>query len=104
MKARDIIPGWPRGRSTSAPEKWHWIEWPWRIDEDDILNRNYHAQQQAMVTAYIERPLREAIAGMTPLSPTVREVIARTLKEQRQFEIDLDEMIRYKWLWQYTNH
>jgi hypothetical protein len=41
MKARDIIHGWPRGRSTSAPAKWLWA-WPWRLDQDDIRNFEYH--------------------------------------------------------------
>jgi hypothetical protein len=57
MKARDIIPGWPRGHSTSAPfptetPMWRlgtdWGEVADRlIDSED--NRKYHAEQERMM-------------------------------------------------------
>lgn len=81
MKARQIISGWPRGRSTSSAAKWRYV-WPYRIDQDDISNFNYHKDQQAMVTAHIERPLRESISGLPPA-----KAIDKWLATWRQYQM-----------------
>lgn len=47
MKAREIIPHWPRGRSTSSRRRWLELE---PFTHDYV----YHRDQQAMVTRYIE--------------------------------------------------
>jgi len=71
MKARDIIPGWPRGRSTTVAfenERW---SWPWysfgnmwrmrdqsysetesRLRADYEAEVEYHRKQQEMVDVY----------------------------------------------------
>lgn len=66
MKARDIIPGWPRGKSTSghsAAYLWPHLLWltPYdlqaiayrrQFEEEEEANRCYHAGQQAMVDRF----------------------------------------------------
>lgn len=60
MKAREVIPGWPRGRSCSRPsgqdEPLCWMPWKFRspydraMFEDELdYERRYHARQQLMV-------------------------------------------------------
>lgn len=81
IKARDIIPGWPRGRSTVS-----WIYQPWQcincwwsftslnmsdeMKESLQLDIIYHAMQQAMVNEWFEGkrvqfepPYRNALPG-----------------------------------------
>jgi len=68
LKARDIIPGWPRGRSTECAHRFYWMWFPypllnqgllcvddyWRaaVEEEVRLTREYHEQQQAMVDEF----------------------------------------------------
>jgi hypothetical protein len=59
VKARDIIPGWPKPRSASC---WsynvYWLPWFPSLDErlaDEQATRAYHKEQQRMVTAWLER-------------------------------------------------
>jgi hypothetical protein len=53
LKARDIVPGWPKGRSTSHVYGFGFRSLAMRIrdtqNEDDIT---YHQRQQAMVDQY----------------------------------------------------
>lgn len=69
MKARDIIPGWPRGKSTTQPYPVHRFEsmltlyfyeqveqakeYGRQVDAEDEENRHYHAEQQFMVDEYL---------------------------------------------------
>lgn len=56
MKARNIIPGWPRGRSTESASKWTMPRWFRYWDDPDAdATEAYHAGQQAMVNAYFEQ-------------------------------------------------
>ena len=67
LKARDIVPGWPRGRSTSCRASGDWqyadfmIQWyrllGWGEPAKEYAhrlreNREYHERQQAMVDHY----------------------------------------------------
>jgi hypothetical protein len=60
VKARDIIPGWPRGKSTTQPTVppltfWEEHEGQWFEMVTGYFpscDRRYHAQQQAMVDEY----------------------------------------------------
>lgn len=64
MKARDIIPGWPRPKQTSVPyapiAPWWFGTFAYRIPDDYVnmacqyqheqeANRRYHEEQQQMV-------------------------------------------------------
>lgn len=69
LKARDIIPGWPRGRSTADmwPD-WKSVDmgevfWPNRAEKiaELKLDREYHEAQQQMVNEFIERWRRPQI-------------------------------------------
>jgi hypothetical protein len=80
MKARDLVPGWPRPRSTVV------LAWNWRcfsfggrylrgrVAEDEWLkyeserkaNDEYHEGQQAMVDSYFERYRAAAILTDLP--------------------------------------
>lgn len=59
VKARDIVEGWPRGRSTSTlslPERWM-LDWPMNREEgchELIREIEYHESQQRMVNEYFE--------------------------------------------------
>lgn len=61
MKARDIIPGWPRGRTTVGGRDlayYEFFSWPWpsrflTLEELD-QERKYHEGQQSMVNSYFE--------------------------------------------------
>lgn len=57
MKARDIIPGWPKGKSTeSRARDWEYREfwiWPWQMWTEETReylrdNREYHELQQRL--------------------------------------------------------
>jgi hypothetical protein len=74
IKARDIIAGWPRSRSTSTP----WPDQPmpgqWNASTgdrllDDDRTRAYHARQQDMLDEYIERYRRLTQHGECLLDP-----------------------------------
>lgn len=83
LKARDIISGWPRGRSTGCftdcRDDLFFYRMRWtnpRCPEIPLLlsdleaNIAYHETQQAMVTAYLERwRLPPLDARMRPLPP-----------------------------------
>jgi hypothetical protein len=45
MKARDVISGWPRPRSTSTV----------KFRDEDVQTLAYHEKQQQMVNKYFER-------------------------------------------------
>ncbi len=66
MKARDIIPGWPRGRSTlpAAPfynpslayDLWHMpIDELTKIEQDLRGDRDYHLAQAQMMHEYLTK-------------------------------------------------
>jgi hypothetical protein len=75
IKARDIIPGWPKGRSTTASfdnHCWEYFDvWPKSclhtdgMKEQMQLERLYHQMQQAMVNEYFAAyrlpPTKESI-------------------------------------------
>lgn len=62
MKARDIIPGWPRGRSVAGPrpkialagELFFVLLHSSEMIEQARLEDAYHGDQQDMVNAYFE--------------------------------------------------
>lgn len=55
MKARDIIPGWPRPRTTASVDKWFWVP-KWRLySDEECENIRYHQQQAAMARKFIEQ-------------------------------------------------
>lgn len=71
LKARDIIPGWPRGRSTItcySNDLWKYSRWNdyWflikRISADSLVDLkqdyNYHQKQQEMVNRFLTRKNR----------------------------------------------
>lgn len=68
VKARDIIPGWPKGRSTWAytPSRWD-TEWAkvYCMQPEAMVelreNVKYHEQQQKMVNTFLERKLDESL-------------------------------------------
>lgn len=61
-KARDVIPGWPRGRSTEIRTRWD-SDWLWVFNRplydnsDRVLdkerNRVYHLHQQTMEDTFL---------------------------------------------------
>lgn len=54
MKARDIIPSWPRPRTTASADKWFWVP-RWRLwSDEECENIRYHQQQAAMAKRFIE--------------------------------------------------
>lgn len=72
VKARDIIPGWPRGRSTSSDKSYEeygeidlwWLHFGranWSVDDmlmlvgDKQVNFEYHARQRAMMEEFRSR-------------------------------------------------
>jgi hypothetical protein len=73
LKARDIIAGWPRGRSTSAftitRADLEWLQFVNRARRFDemIASVEYHEAQQRMIDDYFERwrqPRPDPIEGM----------------------------------------
>ena len=65
LKARDIVSGWPRGRSTATcTDPWKYSLWWWafckhptenhlqRKQDDLLLDRDYHFAQSQMVDRY----------------------------------------------------
>lgn len=66
MKAREIIAGWPRGRSTSSRRRW--LELPVLDDIEYRAERwadiAYHRDQQIMVTRYFEKLYRRGICTL----------------------------------------
>lgn len=60
LKARDIIAGWPRGRSTLAAIDWREQEifrmhWPPQKAFEYFGDRVYHQGQQLMLDNYFEQ-------------------------------------------------
>jgi hypothetical protein len=75
LKARDIVPGWPRSRRTSGWEHYEpWFFMPWYREKDERFfadaqaDYEYHQAQQLMVTAYLEEQLDYSMfrAGIQP--------------------------------------
>jgi hypothetical protein len=67
VKARDIIPGWPRGRSTVVlwPD-WECAPWLWLTNwksaegyADWAADREYHEAQQRMTTRFLTERFHE---------------------------------------------
>lgn len=64
LKARDLVKGWPRGRSTSRFDSWKWKLDPFflRINEpreefirEGLADERYHQAQREMVDGFFER-------------------------------------------------
>jgi hypothetical protein len=71
IKARDIIPGWPRPRSTSSWDYLvaYFLYFPRflrdeRFHRDVQANYEYHQAQQLMVTQFLEEPLNRMLFGL----------------------------------------
>jgi hypothetical protein len=61
LKARDIVPFWPKGRSTESlarrfRTRWFytWMAWnePQKVEEEYTDSENYHRAQKAMVNNF----------------------------------------------------
>lgn len=72
LKARDIVPGWPRSRSIFSWNYYAPLYFPGRRDErfneDAQAAYEYHQAQQRMVTQFLEERLNRAMlrAGYRP--------------------------------------
>lgn len=93
MKARDVVPGWPKGRSTSLPlQEWAWPTWTlpyfryksdadtrqWRSDR--YAEADYHAKQQAMVTAYFEQWRIGQVVRRDEIQEYFESVVTRVIR------------------------
>jgi hypothetical protein len=113
MKARDIIPGWPRGRSTwaHAPSRWdlegfdfgqNRLAWRDRVRKCSDLKVDviYHEAQQRMVNAYFERWRIGQVVRRDEQQEFFAGMFARHLA-MIQVEIDLPEgvhVVNYPWV------
>jgi hypothetical protein len=71
MKARDIIPGWPRGRSTTTAfyngvwktvDAWpYWLRFSVAMIEQWKMDAEYHRAQQKMVDKHLYEPMLRAL-------------------------------------------
>lgn len=82
MKAREVVPGWPRGRSSESlsrdwelsyrdtywPRFFHRNHTPGDI-ADFEANRQYHLDQAEMLNTYLERYRRKTEHGDYLLDP-----------------------------------
>lgn len=76
MKARDVVPGWPRGRSTSvhSPDEpgdmliWGRCSWSTadyeKLKAEVAENHRYHQQQAAMLNQFGVVPSSASVPGM----------------------------------------
>lgn len=78
LKARDIIPGWPKGRTTVSGDRWlNYPPWWRNWSEEEFQNIRYHQQQAAMARKFLEagKPLTmEKVYGPKP-SPTFLDLL-----------------------------
>ena len=70
LKARDIVPGWPRGRSTElvfpSSDAPYWRDWWFAHCGEHRPNAAYHRAQQAMVPRPQVAKRRAQRIGATP--------------------------------------